>query len=397
MFYNRQKIYLFGVVILLILGCEEKVVCPKKPFEVTVYTSEGQPIDGAFIEGGFDWEFFRVQTDSEGIAILPGHALGERAVIYKNNYFPQVVRSLSPTQYILTPTPQQFELIGNVAGTAIRFDSGTLLTIEYGGGYHMYSYNDQEITEVAFAQLPITVKKINLYGDTLWFSTHEDGIYVYTLQNPLQPQQLFHLDISGYLGPFAVKDTILGVGYPYGPGPLRIFSYTTDGQYKELSVIEKYFVKEMTFISNYLILIGNNESLPTVFDLNDPLNPVLVYNGLEWEYKSAFLFGDHLILVPKYGYAIGRVDYKLLNLSDPANPASTGGFSADSWLIEVVDDSSAAGHYYFHSQSISVLSGSISDSFYTIAIISESALGGFGGGAPPYFIIGNQLWKLEDR
>ena len=400
--YNNKILVVLGFSILLlylIFTCSKEtpteIEPPEKQFKVKVFSSEGQPIAGATIEGGIDWEFFQVQTDNKGIAILPGYARGKRVVIYKNNFFPQIVQSLSPTQYTLMLTPQQLKLIGDVAGKAILFDSGTLLTIEYGGDYHVYSYSDKDITEAASAQLPKTVKKIIFYGDTLWFSTHEDGIYVYSLQNPLQPQQLFHLNISGYLGPFAVKDTIVAVGNPWEPGPLRIFSYAPDGQYQELSTIENYFVREMSFLSNYLILIGNNESLPTVFNLQDPTNPQLVYNGLEWEYQSGFLFGDYLILVPRNGHAIGTVSYKLLDLSNPANPTSIGSFSADSWLSKIVDSFIAVGTYYFHSQSISVLSGNVSSYFQTVAIISEGTTDGFGGCAPPYFIIGGRFWKLE--
>jgi hypothetical protein len=287
--------------------------------------------------------------------------------------------------------------VGDAAGKAIRFDSGTLLTVGYTGDYHVYSYNDQGVSEISSAQLARTVKETKLRGDTLWLTAHEDGIYAYSLQNPLEPQQLLHLDISGYLGPFALKDTIIAVGEPLYPGPLRIFCYTSDGQCQEVSSVRNYFVRQMVFLSDYLVLVGRSESLPTVFDLQDPANPRLVYNGLEWECETGFLFGDSLILAPRYGHAHGTIGYRILGLSDPSSPASAGVFSADSWLTAIINDSLAAGSYYFRPLSVSILSGDFSAGFQTAAIVYEAYVDQLGRCAPPYFVMGGGFYKLENR
>ena len=392
-----KRVLLLGMFAFLIAGCGKKGTSPKEPFEVKVVGTEGRPVAGATIEGGMDLDFFYVKTDDRGIATVPGRAEGKRVEIYKTNYFPHIVQSLSATQYTLNATPRQLRRIGDAAGKAIRFDSGTLLTIAYAGDYHVYSYSDQEVDEVAFTQLARIVKEMRLYGDTLWFSTHEDGIYVYSLQNPLDPQQLFHLDISGYLGPFALKDTIIAVADPWEPGPLRLFSYTADGQVRELCSIRNFMVRQMAFLSSYLVLIGGSESLPTVLDLQDPTSPRLVYNGLEWECETGFLFGDSLILVPRYGQAHGTVRFRILDLSDPSNPTGAGGFSADSWLTRIINDSLAVGCYYFRRYSTSVLTGDLLHGFQTQAIVYEAWVDQFGGCDPPYFIMGSGLYKLQDQ
>jgi hypothetical protein len=392
-----RRVLLLGVFALLVAGCGKRGTSPEEPFEVKVVGTGGQPIVGATIEGGMDWDFFRVKTDEGGIAAVPGQAQGKRAEIYKTNYFPRIVQSLSATQYTLNSTPRKLRRIGDTAGKAIRFDSGTLLSVAYTGDYHIYSYSDQEVDEVASAQLPQSVKEIKLCGDTLWLSTHEDGIYAYSLKNPLDPQQLFHLDISGYLGPFALKDTIIAVADPWEPGPLRVFSYTADGQVRKLSSIRNFMVRQMTFLSSYLVLIGGRESLPTVLDLQDPTSPRLVYNGLEWECETGFLFGDSLILVPRYGQAYGSVGFRMLDLSDPSNPTRAGVFSADSWLTQIVNDSLAVGSYYLRRLSTSVLTGDLSHGFQTQAIVYEAWVDQFGGCDPPYFIMGSGLYKLEGQ
>ena len=388
-----KRIILLISFILLTVGCE-KVFSPKDYFEVRVVTFQGNPVVGAKIEGGIDWWTFRVETNENGVAILPRHALGEKAVIHKNNFFPDVIASLMPTKYILNPTPRQLKLVGNVDGWSIQFSSGNLITVGYGGGYHVYSYNDQSVTEIASAQLPQCIKMTQLRGDTLWFSTHDSGIYVYSLQNQLQPQLLFHLAIPGYLGPFVIKDSIIIVGNPWNQGPIRIYTYKPNGQFRELSNFGNYLVVKMAIISNYLIVVNYYENLPAIIDLQDPTNPNLIYNGIEPEYWSGFLFRNYLILIPRTAWEnITNINYKLINLSNPANPLTVGTFSADSRLYEITNDSIALGAYYSTGHS-SVLIGGITSRFQTIAIIS--GIDGFGGCAPPYFIVNGNLWKLQE-
>lgn len=391
-----KKAYLIILSTLLIVGCE-KIVSPKGRFVVEVVTSKGEPISSATIEGGIDWEFFSIKTDSRGVAILPSYARGKSAVIYKNNFFPEIIQSLSSTKYILKSTPKQFKLVGNVAGWSIRFNSGILITIDYIGVYHVYSYDEQSITEIASAQLPKCIKETQLRGDTLWFSTHDDGIYVYSLHDALQPQQLFHFSIPGYLGPFAVKDTIVAIGNPWERDSLRIFSYKSDGQYKEISNFGNYLAVKMSFISDFLVIVNYYDNLPAILDLQDPTNPRLVYNGVEPEYWSGFLFNNYLILIPRWELIEETTNYKLIDLSNPTNPSNAGVFSADSRLYEITNDNTAIGAYYSYSGAISVLNGSLTNGFQTTAIISEGTIPDeFGGCAPPYYIIGGRLWRLQD-
>lgn len=390
--FSKNISYL--LLIFLLMSCGDR----EGSFEVKVVSPDESPIESAWIRGGFDWGYFDVQTDQEGLAILPGHARGESATIFSTNFFPKNVEYLAPTVYTLEPTSKKLKLIGEVEGSAIRFCFDTLITITYQGNYHLYKFNDNGVTELSSAQLPLCVKQFKLFGDTLWYSTHDDGFYVYSLENPLSPQLICHLSITGYLKPFAVKDSIIAVCESSGPGLLRIFSFTYDGQYQELASVGNFYVREMTFISHYLILVGGEESLPTIFDLQDPGHPQLVYNGLEWAYQSGIIFGTNLVLVPDYGSAMGYVTYTLLDLSNPPNPQEAGAFGADAWLGDMINENTAVGRYYFdNTESIAVLKGSIYSSFSTVAIVSEGQLWeGFGGSYPPYYIIGYNLWKLED-
>jgi len=400
----KKKIILLSIVILLISGCgkeQDGIGPPEGQFEVKVLSSFGQTVEGATIEGGIDWESFQVQTDSMGIAILPGFALGQEALIYRNNFFPQHVQSLSPTIYFITHTPKQFRFIGDIAGWAIRFDAGTLITVEYYGGYHVYSYNDQAIIEIASAEIPKFVMETQLHGDTLWFSTWDDGIYVYSLENPLNPQQLFHLDIPGYLGSFALKNEIIVVGNPWDRDLLRVYSYNTSGECQEIANFGNCLALKMAFIFDYLIVINYPDNLPAVFDLQNPAEPYPVYNGVEPDFGSGFLFRNYLILIPLRELIGETTHYKLVDLSDPTNPSTAGFFYADSRITQIIDENTAIGRYYIWSGATSILRGNIASDFKTIAIVTDNPwtqnfLHEFEGCAPPYFIIGKRVWKLED-
>ena len=390
----RNTFTLLCVVSLAVLCCTGE----QEPFEVSVVDPNDAPVAGAWIEGGFDWTWFKVYTDSNGIALVPGHARGERATIMKDNYLPLLVEMLDIRQYILEPTPQLLRLIGTAEGTAIIFEVDNLVTLSYQGDYYVYTYDDQGVVEITSTVLPSTMKQFKLFGDTLWFTTHDDGIYVYSVADILQPQLLFHLGITGNLDAFAVKDSIIVVCNPHNPGPLRIFTYSPSGQFQELARMSEFIADEMTIRDSYLILVGGEASMPTVFDLTYPEQPVLVYIGLEPGAETGLILDTILVVVPEYHSYISNVSvtYKLLSLTNPANPYFCGVFHADAWLYDIINNEYALGDYVGYYVTV-VLAGNITDGFATVALITEPFHPSYGGSRPPYFLIGDQLWILEPR
>ena len=85
---TMKKFLAFGILLFAISGCENLLFDDdnEPPFTVTVLSKEGEPVEGAILEGGFDWDWFRVETDDEGTAMVPGCGLGESTTIFKNNY-----------------------------------------------------------------------------------------------------------------------------------------------------------------------------------------------------------------------------------------------------------------------------------------------------------------------
>jgi len=403
-----MKRIVFVSLIGFIVGCsDESPIDSGPPFQITVVSQGGQPVEDAMVEGGIDWDAYQVQTDIAGVATLPGSARDKGATIYKTNSLPTSISRIEPAQYILQETLKQLNFIGNVVGKAVRFAPNEIITLDYGGAYHLYSYDDQSVSETFTVQLhdsAVAIKEIQLFGDTLWFTTHDSGIFVFSIQDPSSPLLLFRVPISGYLGPFAVKDSLVILGDPSNPGPLRVVSYCYSGECPEISRVENYFVRKMTRIGNAIVVLGNSESLPTVFDISNPSSPRLLYNGLEWEYKTGFFFNQQTILTPWYGSGGTnvRLVYKVLNFSDPANPTTGGSFAADSWITGLATDDYAYGNHYNHWATISVLNRDLTSFFVTVGTVSGGIIDGYGGDGVggafhPYYVIGNRLWKLIDR
>jgi len=402
-----RKIFFFCLIILVFSGCEEG----QGHFKVKIVFPNWQPVEGAWIEGGIDWDAFGAQTDSAGIAVLPSGALGEWALVFRNNIFPKGIilrlspHYFSPSTYVIDPTPKQLRWIGNVEGWSISFEPGSLTTVDYHGVYHVYTYDDSGILEIASAQLPSSIRDTQLHGDILWFSTHDEGIYVYFLANPLSPQLLFHLNIPGYIGKFALKDGTIVVASRGNSEPIRVFSYDTSGGFQEIAQLGSHLVKDMEFRENFLVVVGSSydNGLPAVYDLQDPANPVLIHESSGTEYRWGFLYGNFLILKPDQSFDSleEEIIFKRIDISDPAHPTPSALFPADSNLFQIINETTALGRYYVWTGAISVLSGDITSGFQTIAIITDntwlqSSLHEFEGCAPPYFIIGENLYKLED-
>ena len=398
-----KKLIFLIIIISLCSGCENDT----GEFTVKVVTPDRQPVENATVSGCAGmWDYFGAQTDSRGIATLPDFALGERAGIQKTNFYPKVVHlfpyppSITPFTYVITPTPKKLKLIGNIEGWIIHFDSQNLITIDRHGGYHVYASNDQSVSEIAFAQIAGDIRKTEVHGNTLWFNSYNDGIYAFSLEDPLNPQLLFHLEIPGEHLQYTVKDNILVVGSLRDRGPIRVYTYNMNGEYQEIVQFGNHYCRELTFMSNYLILINWVDDLYNIYDFQDPANPYLVNSIYESEYWFSCLYKNALIFHPSYEYVSyeyledNAALYKLIDLTDPSTP-TTRFFLADSEIMAIINDTTAVGRTYSYNV-VSVLLGDFVSGFKTVSIVTEDPIE-FGGYAPPYFVIAERLWKFEEQ
>jgi hypothetical protein len=397
--YKYFVIIIPYVFLFAIYSCDDNPSSTKSSFEVTVTNTRGTPIEGAILEGGIDWESFRVVTDSRGRAVMPGFARYIRATIKKNNYYSLIENYLRPGVYALWHMPRILTEIGDIEGDLIRFEYFQILTINYGGQYRVYDFDGSSLSEALMVEFPYQVKQFKLIGDLLWYTTHRNGIYVYSLFDSMNPEEYFHLDIDGYLQAFDVKDSLVVVGSSSGPGPIRLFSYHNDGTVIQLDSMANFSVRRVYFRSHYLITTGYTTDLYCIFDIADPTDIRFVYRGNLDGYESLFLYGDTLILKSSGGNASrGEYDYFMIDMSDPANPSDAGEFTANGRIEYMIDDHMSVGRLYLDNNALCVFLRDPSGDFQAVAVVSEF----YGyryhhGNTSPYFLIGEKLWKLEER
>lgn len=73
-----KRLIILACALIVLSGCSDEPCAPDKTsdFEVQVLDSSlyGKPVEGAWIEGGVDWDVYEVRTDANGVALLPARA-----------------------------------------------------------------------------------------------------------------------------------------------------------------------------------------------------------------------------------------------------------------------------------------------------------------------------------
>lgn len=395
------KFLLLSPFLVALAGCSEgPIPVDDRAIQILVRDQHSRPVEGAIVQGGIDWDYFQARTNSDGIASLPSDAEGKRASISKPNYLPNVVPKLYTGIYPLHETPRTMTRIGNVAGSAIRFGPGELISLDYSGTYHVYSFSNHSFSEVVARQMAdsaILIKSIRLNGDTLWCSTHSNGIFAFSLRDRLAPRLLFRLKNSGDLWPIIVKDSLLIAGNAWTRGPVRIFVYRSDGGCTEIARVSDYYVRRMERIGDAVILFGPPGTFPVVLDISDPAHPRVAFTSSASGFTNAFFTSPYIILTSNVqdGDATHPVRFKAYRVSARAEVTPEGEFSADAWIAGIVSGERAYGLNYFEGSTISILEGSVSSGFTTVATMTGFLYDDIAGAAPPYFIVDGGLWKLS--
>ena len=387
------------VVLFLGFSCDESPFQPgESDFYVTVFDDKG-PLEGVIIQGGIDWDYYCVVTDNGGKALLPHYAYRLQAIFRKNNHYTLSVDEVKPDDYVLSRTPYILTEIGEVEGKAVRFQSDRIVTLNHDGEYRVYSYDENGVTEEFLMEFPQEPRWFRFQRDTLWFSAYDGGIYAYYIIDVFDPHLRLHLDFDRGLSVFDWQDSILAVA-SYGPGfrALEICSFHPDSSFYELYRLEDFIVNQIFFRPGYLVVLGFDHNLLSVFDISDPSDIRLAAVNYQYETVSSFLWGDTLGINHSYDGVNFRC--RLFEFSDPVNPLMFANFAVDGQITEVINDTLAIGRYYAYEYdygSPCIFMGSILSYLEAIAILSEEEYPEHQGACPPYFLISNKLWKLEER
>jgi hypothetical protein len=360
----------------------------------------GLPLEGVIIQGGIDWTHFYVITDNQGRALIPGGAYDLMATLRKNNFFTKRIDQLKPGAYSMYPTPYVFTEIGDIQGEAVKFRSDQIVTINNDGEYRVYSYDENGVTEEGMTTLPYEPRFFKFQRDSLWFLANDGDIYVYYMVDVFNPFLRLHLDLNRELSIFDWDDSLLAVGSPYstGSGVLEIFSFYSDSSLYELDEIGDFIIEQIFFVSDYLVILGFQHSHLSVFDISNPSRINLAHFSYLYTAESSFLWGDTLGI--NYGWGGNNIRCRLFDLSDPVNPAMIANFAVDGPITEMINDTLAVGRYKTYEYdygSPCVFRGSNPSNLQTVALLSEQGYSEHRGNRAPYFIIGEKLWRLEER
>jgi hypothetical protein len=383
----------FAVVLMSIfLSCTEE----ESDFYVKVIDDKGVPLVGVKIQVYIGYDYYAYYTDNDGRALLPSYAHGERAIFRKDQFFTVTVEELISEEYVLISTPYVLMEIGEVHGTAVRFIADQIITVDWDDEYRVYTYDESGVMEEILLPFPHSPAGCRFDGDTLWFSSGDGNIYAYDLSDIFNPSLLLQLEVDDPLIAFAHKDSILAVGRNEGNSnqPIRIFSFHSDNTLIELDRIEGFIVNQMFFQSDYLVTLLFSHNFLAVFDLSDPSDIQLSHvDYFPRDPEYSFMWGDTLGLVSDWGH--GWYLHGLIEFTSPFEYNSFAGMIVDGRITQMISDSLAVGIYLDDYQSLCVFEGNYYG-FRAKAVLSEG-YNGHNGAKPPYFIIGDKLWRLEER
>jgi hypothetical protein len=210
---------------------------------------------------------------------------------------------------------------------------------------------------------------------------------------------LFKLKYPGNLWPIAVKDSLLIAGNGWNSGPVRILTYRGDGTCVEIGRASDGYVRRLAVFGNAVVVFGGLGTSPVVLDMTDPHQPRVAFSSSGPGFTNAFFYPPYIVLTAyaRAASAIHPLQFKVLRLSERGDASPGGEFTADTWLSGIATGDIAYGRNFFDGNTISLLEGSVSSGFTTVATLTGYFYDDIGGAAPPYFVVEGGLWKLGAR
>jgi hypothetical protein len=411
----KKYFWLFLILLLATyIACNNKnpTAIDALPFNIVIQTGEPgnfTPVAGVTVSGGVDWDMFSVVTNQYGIAQIPGNMRGRSAIIYKDNFLPNMIDRLDTMEYWIGKTRDSLQVLGEVEGTAVMMTSGAIATMNQDGVYRTYTYSSSSVLLKMSIKLNDSINYINayrLYGDTLWLSSRLQGLYVYSIANIDAPILLFKIPSLGSITSFAFKDTLTAYyDYYYMPG-ISVVTVGNDHQVRFLSHIDDAYAKKMEIIDDRLFLLGVY-SWPKVYDISNPALPDLQDNFLEPVCLGGFFYQRKLFLGPlqyevlDYGLP---ANYKVRDLSTPSAPIDYSVFRANGFIDGLYNDTLAFGHSGISYNNGFIYKGS-ADSGYSVTaslacinsqpifyLLDDNSIISW-----PYLVIGTKVCKYVSR
>jgi hypothetical protein len=308
------------IILLIISSCSKRGEFLSQ-LEVKVNGVDGEPIGGAYVFGGADWDLFSGSTDDEGRVTFWLKPRKYEVFAQKTNYFTEWgLISLDPFEknYIeLTLSPTRGEVISITSiptgGTIIKMIPWDkyLWAIVYQGKLEKWDVSkpsEPYIENTYFLTSPL--KDFVMKYPYIFYTSGERGVWIADISME-PPAILDSIDTDGVATGIALFDTLLFIGNSVPPGGIYIYSIRIPEDPLFISKVENIMANSMVVEFPYLFIIGERCG-PCIMDISDPHNPSLFVKqeAFGWDIE---IFGERVyIALPD------RIESWSLN--DPTSP-----------------------------------------------------------------------------
>lgn len=358
----RASTLLSLLFVAALLGCLDPLgLRSDDPVTLTLTTAD-EPLSGAHVVGGVDFTRFEVRSDDDGRVAIPATALGDSVLVIATNVVPRRILVRRDETYELPPTDRRLRYVGEAPGRPLRFGDGELLTLASLGGYRLYQYGPGVMTTLHRDSLEIgSIRQHRLYGDTLWVSTHREGIHAYLIEPDGRFTKIFHLDISGPIGSFVRRDSQLVVAHRTDlPGPLQVFRLL-DGGADPIATFEEVHAFRMQRDGPNVVIgaedrtgfAGGDDPMLRVLNLDDPVE--LTFSGLVRTGGISVLENSTYIITSiPHLWEGDSVPHEVFELGPAGEPESRGELVAPAAINGFVGDL-AYGHHVRSPHTVTLL------------------------------------------
>jgi hypothetical protein len=402
----KKYFWLFLILLLATyIACNNKnpTAIDALPFNIVIQTGEPgnfTPVAGVTVSGGVDWDMFSVVTNQYGIAQIPGNMRGRSAIIYKDNFLPNMIDRLDTMKYWIGRARDSLRFLGRTEGAAIKMTANEIITLDEEGNYRVYSYSDGGIYLQVFQKLDTSINYIydyKLYGDTLWVSVYNNNLKAFLISSIHFPSLIYNLPCTTSV--FALKDSILICNN-------NVFKIDAWNQVHMLAPVGEFYARKMEIIGDQLYVLGAY-SWPRVYDIANPTLPILLYDFLEPNCWDGFFYKNMLFIGPlQYevmDYTV-PANYKVKDLSVPSAPVDYSVFRTGGIIRGMINDTLASGRSGIAYGNGFIFSGNPDSGYGVIAsltnINNQSMYNVFTEKSLlfwPYLIIGSKVCKYVSR
>ncbi len=158
-----------------------------------------------------------------------------------------------------------------------------------------------------------------IFNDLLFFTGHADGVQIFSLDDPLNPEPISTVTESHNAGYLYVSDTLLYI--PRGNGFL-IIDISDPGNPQELTDFNTDYWNNHVFaitVSGSYAYTAENYYGIGIYDISDPLIPVKIGGFEDSSFPLSVFYKEDILYVADAGDGFLTID-----VSDPANPSRMG-------------------------------------------------------------------------